>query len=107
MQAEVRSTGSQCPSAFVLRLSYFPHTSYFEAPVIARDRPPSPTDYLFEWTSWLNGEEQGTFAREFDRVRAGGSAAELTQLMIDWHNRAMQRQARRRRLEREDEGGIT
>ena len=74
--------------------------------MIARDRPPSPTDYLFEWTSWLNGEEQGTFAREFDRIRAGGGAAELVQLMIDWHNRAMQRQARRRRLEREDEGGI-
>ena len=68
------------------------------------ERPPGPTDYLFEWITWLSGEEQGGFAREFDRVRTNGSAAELTELMIAWHNRAMQRQARRRRLEREEEG---
>lgn len=72
--------------------------------MVARDRTPGPVDYLFAWTVWLSGEEQAAFAQEFDRVRSGGTADELTQLMISWHNRAMQRQSRRRRLEREDEG---
>ena len=74
--------------------------------MVARDRTPGPVDYLFEWTVWLSGEEQAAFAQEFDRVRAEGGADELTRLMISWHNRAMQRQARRRRLEREEEGDI-
>jgi hypothetical protein len=72
--------------------------------MVGRDRPPGPTDYLFEWTTWLQGEEQDRFAAEFARLRAGGSASDLTELMISWHNRAMQRQARKKRLEREDEG---
>ncbi|MDP9375435.1 MAG: hypothetical protein M3Q65_23905 [Chloroflexota bacterium] len=74
--------------------------------MIGRDRTPGPTDYLFEWTTWLNGEEQTTFAREFERIRGNGSADELIRLMISWHNHAMQRQARRRRFEREEEGEI-
>ncbi len=74
--------------------------------MIARDRAPGPTDYLFEWTTWLTGEEQTAFAREFERLRGDGSASELTQLMISWHNRAMQRKARRRRFEREEEGDL-
>lgn len=69
-----------------------------------RDRPPGPTDYLFDWLIWLTGEEQAEFAAEFAAVRATGTAAALTELMVSWHNRAMQRQSRRRRLEREDEG---
>ena len=72
--------------------------------MLGRDRPPGPTDYLFEWTTWLQSEEQTRFAEEFARLRASGSAADLTELMITWHNRAMQRQARKKRLEREDEG---
>ena len=40
------------------------------------------------------------------RLADTGSATELTQLMISWHNRALQHKARRRRLEREDEGRI-
>lgn len=72
--------------------------------MIARDRPPGPTDYLFEWITWLQGEDQGRFAEEFARLRASGTASELTELMITWHNRAMQRQARQKRLEREEEG---
>ncbi len=71
--------------------------------MLGRDRPPGPTDYLFEWTTWLQGEEQGRFAEEFARVRQTGSAAELSDLMLNWYNRAMQRQARKRALEREDE----
>lgn len=70
------------------------------------DRTPSPTDYLFEWVTWLNGEEQARFARDFGRARQTGTGEELAQVLISWHNRAMQRQARRRRLEREDEGDI-
>lgn len=72
--------------------------------MLGRDRPPGPTDYLFEWITWLQGEEQQRFAEEFARLRASGTGAELTELMISWHNRAMQRQARAKRLEREDEG---
>lgn len=72
--------------------------------MIGRDRPPGPTDYLFEWLIWLQGAEQEQFANEFAQLRASGTAAELAELMISWHNRAMQRQSRRRRLEREDEG---
>ena len=72
--------------------------------MLGRDRPPGPTDYLFEWTTWLQGEEQARFAEEFARLRSSGSAADLTELMITWHNRAMQHQARKKRLEREDEG---
>ncbi len=68
------------------------------------DRPPGPTDYLFAWTVWLQAEEQEQFAAEFAQLRSVGSAADLTELMISWHNRAMQRQARQRSLEREDEG---
>ena len=74
--------------------------------MVTGDRPPAPTDYLFDWIVWLNGEEQAAFADEFARLRESGSAAELTQLMISWHNRALQHKARRRRLEREDEGRI-
>lgn len=74
--------------------------------MVGGDRAPGPTDYLFEWTTWLNGEEQVAFAREFGQIRANGTAEELTQVMVSWHNRAMQRQARRRRLEREEEGDI-
>lgn len=72
--------------------------------MLGRDRAPGPTDYLFEWTTWLTGEEQDHFAEDFNRLRAEGTATELTELMILWHNRAMQRQARRRRLDREEEG---
>lgn len=72
--------------------------------MLGRDRPPGPTDYLFEWTTWLQGEEQAQFAAEFAGVRAAGSAAELTDLILSWYNRALQRQARQRSLEREDEG---
>ena len=72
--------------------------------MLGRDRPPGPTDYLFEWITWLQGEEQTRFAEEFARLRASGTASDLTELMISWHNRAMQRQARKKRLEREDEG---
>lgn len=72
--------------------------------MLGRDRPPGPTDYLFEWATWLHGEEQARFAEEFARVRAAGTAAELTELMLTWYSRALQRQARQRRLEREDEG---
>ena len=72
--------------------------------MVSRDRTPGPTDYLFEWITWLHGEEQARFAEEFARVRSSGTAAELTDLMVSWHSRAMQRQARRRALEREDEG---
>jgi hypothetical protein len=71
--------------------------------MLGRDRPPGPTDYLFEWTTWLQSEEQARFAEEFAHARQVGSAAELTDLMLGWYNRAMQRQARRRSLEREDE----
>jgi hypothetical protein len=71
--------------------------------MLGRDRPPGPTDYLFEWTTWLQNDEQARFAEEFARVRASGSAAELTELILNWYNRAMQRQARKRALEREDE----
>jgi hypothetical protein len=74
--------------------------------VFGGDRQPGPTDYLFDWVTWLTGEEQETFAAEFARARDTGSGAELTQLMVHWHNRAMQRKARRRRLEREEEGEI-
>lgn len=74
--------------------------------MVTSDRPPGPTDYLFEWIVWLNGEEQQQFAREFGEARAHGSGADLAQTMITWHNRAMQRQARRKRLEREEEGDI-
>ena len=72
--------------------------------MLRRDRSPGPTDYLFEWITWLQGEEQDRFAEEFARLRASGTASDLTELMISWHNRAMQRQARKKRLEREDEG---
>lgn len=68
------------------------------------ERRPGPTDYLFDWVRWLGLDEQTAFSTEFAAVRDGGSAEELTQLMVAWHNRAMQRQARRRRMEREDEG---
>lgn len=71
--------------------------------MLGRDRPPGPTDYLFEWTTWLQREEQAQFAAEFARVRDSGTAAELAELMLGWYNRAMQRQARKRALEREDE----
>jgi hypothetical protein len=71
--------------------------------MLGRDRPPGPTDYLFEWTTWLQGDEQARFAEEFTRVREGGSAAELADLILGWYGRAMQRQARKRSLEREDE----
>jgi len=71
--------------------------------MLGRDRPPGPTDYLFEWATWLQGEEQARFAEEFARIRQSGSAAELAELMLNWYNRAMQRQARKRALEREDE----
>lgn len=73
--------------------------------MVEDERPPGPTDYLFDWVVWLTGEEQATFAREYERLRDGGSGAELSQLQVSWHNRAMQRKARRRRLEREDESG--
>lgn len=69
-----------------------------------RDRPPGPTDYLFDWVRWLGFDEQMAFSGEFAAARDGGSAEDLTQLMVAWHNRAMQRQARWRRMEREDEG---
>lgn len=72
--------------------------------MLGRDRPPGPTDYLFEWTIWLQSEEHARFAEEFARVRAVGTAAELTDLILSWYNRALQRQARQRSLEREDEG---
>lgn len=68
------------------------------------DRPPGPTAYLFDWIRWLGREEQVAFEAEFTATRQAGSAEELTLLMVAWHNRAMQRQARHRRLEREDEG---
>lgn len=71
--------------------------------MLGRDRPPGPTDYLFEWTTWLQSEEQARFAEEFAHVRESGSASDLSALMLNWYNRAMQRQARRRSLEREDE----
>jgi hypothetical protein len=74
--------------------------------MVIPDRSAGPTDYLFEWTTWLTGEEQAAFAEEFNRARAGGTGEELSQVMVSWHNRAMQRQARRRRLEREEEGDI-
>lgn len=74
--------------------------------MVMGDRTPGPTDYLFEWLTWLNGEEQAQFAAEFDQMRAQGSGENLTQVMIRWHNRAMQRLARRRRVEREEEGEI-
>ena len=48
--------------------------------MIGRDRPPGPTDYLFDWITWLQGEEQEQFANEFARVRASGTAAELADL---------------------------
>ncbi|HET8627148.1 MAG TPA: hypothetical protein VFL91_07000 [Thermomicrobiales bacterium] len=70
------------------------------------DRLPGPTDYLFDWIVWLTGDEQATFAREYEHLRDEGSGAELSRLLVSWHNRAMQRKARRRRLEREDEGDI-
>jgi hypothetical protein len=70
------------------------------------ERPPGPSDYLFDWITWLSGAEQRRFAEDFAALRAHGSAAELTDLMIRWHNTAMQRLARRRRVEREDEGEI-
>src|SRR5690349_5948880 len=97
------------PPTVVGRSRVFIRHSSFVIPqqgyaMLGRDRPPGPTDYLFDWITWLQGEEQEQFAVEFARVRASGSAAELTDLMVSWHNRAMQRQARRRRLEREDEG---
>lgn len=72
--------------------------------MIDRERMPGPTDYLFDWLIWLQGEEQERFAAEFAALRQAGTASELTELMISWHNRAMQRQARKRALEREDEG---
>jgi hypothetical protein len=50
--------------------------------MLGRDRPPGPTDYLFEWTTWLQNDEQARFAEEFARVRASGSAAELTELIL-------------------------
>lgn len=68
------------------------------------ERPPGPTDYLFDWVKWLGRDEQGKFSSEFAAACKDGSAVELTRLMVAWHNRAMQRQARQRRLEREDEG---
>lgn len=68
------------------------------------DRQPGPTDYLFDWLMWLGRDEQAAFAAEFARLRQVGTAEELTQLMVTWHNRAMRRKAHRRRLEREDEG---
>ena len=70
------------------------------------ERPPGPSDYLFDWITWLSGEEQERFAADFAALRADGTAAALTDLMIHWHNIAMQRLARRRRVEREDEGEI-
>lgn len=74
--------------------------------MIVNDRTPGPTDYLFDWITWLSGEQQAQFAEEFNHARATGSGEDLTQVMILWHNRAMRNQARRRRLEREDEGDI-
>lgn len=68
------------------------------------ERLPGPTDYLFDWVKWLGREEQGTFSAAFAAARKDGTAEDLTRLMVAWHNRAMQRQAQRRRLEREDEG---
>lgn len=68
------------------------------------ERQPGPTDYLFEWLTWLGPEEQAAFAADFARLQRAGTAEELTRLMVSWHNRAMQRKARRRRLEREEEG---
>ena len=73
---------------------------------MGRERPPGPSDYLFDWITWLSGEEQERFAADFAALRSHGTAAELTDLMIRWHNTAMQRLARRRRIEREDEGEI-
>lgn len=70
------------------------------------DRQPGPTDYLFDWIGWLSNEEQTTFAAAYAQVRDSGSGLELNDLMVAWHNRALQRKARRRRLEREDEGEI-
>ena len=72
--------------------------------MVGRDRPPGPTDYLFEWITWLHGDERDRFAQDFAQLRSAGTAADLTELMISWHNRAMQHQARRKRLEREEEG---
>jgi hypothetical protein len=74
--------------------------------LMEHERPPGPSDYLFDWITWLSGAEQRRFAEDFAALRAHGSAAELTDLMIRWHNTAMQRLARRRRVEREDEGEI-
>ena len=70
------------------------------------DRQPGPTDYLFDWVTWLSGEEQAAFAAAFAEARESGTGEELSRLMVHWHNRAMQRKARRRRLEREEEGDI-
>lgn len=74
--------------------------------VVTPERRPGPTDYLFDWVTWLNGDEQARFSAEYEQARAAGTGDDLSQLLVIWHNRAMQRKARQRRLEREDEGGI-
>ena len=59
----------------------------------------------------FHGRAPGELMREASLLAAYTARAvlvsdssDLTELMITWHNRAMQRQARKKRLEREDEG---